>query len=345
MTRPSFQFYPKDWFGNAKLGRCSLAARGAWMAVLCVLHDSEEYGVARYPLAELAGAAYVPLKLLRELVDKGVLKGCDTGVCEAFVYRPRSGRREGAPVTLVAAQAGPIWYSSRLVKDEYVRTLRADAGWSGDGSGEPDRPPKRAPNPTPKGAPKVSPKGGFGEGSDPRDSSSSSSMNNSVADGHPARARAWPPPEPPDPELEGHARTPAGEACRAIRDAGIADVNPGHPDLLRLLQAGVPVADMGAAARELAGKGKARFALLLATLEGRLRDAAAKGALPDAVPQAASTAQQAVAATQAYLAEQEALAVQARSAQNHEARRAVMAKLGREVGPVKAGACDGGLLQ
>lgn len=107
-------------------------------------------------------------------------------------------------------------------------------------------------------------------------------MNTSAADGHPARAPAWPPPEHPDPELEGHARTPAGEACRAIRQAGIADTNPGHPDLQRLLDAGVQVADLAATARELVDKGRPRFALLLATQEGRLRDAAAKGALPDA---------------------------------------------------------------
>ena len=75
--------------------------------------------------------------------------------------------------------------------------------------------------------------------------------------------------------------TLAGQACRAIRAAGIVDANPGHPDLLRLLAAQVPVADLEAAARDLVGKGKGRFALLLATVEGRLRDAAAKGAVPD----------------------------------------------------------------
>ena len=113
MTRPSFQFYPKDWLGNTKLRRCSAAARGVWMDVLCVLHDSDEYGIARYPLAELANAAGAPLKLLRELADKGVLKGCDKGACDGYVYLPRSGRKVGAPVTLVQPQAGPIWFSSR----------------------------------------------------------------------------------------------------------------------------------------------------------------------------------------------------------------------------------------
>lgn len=122
MTRPSFQFYPKDWRNNANLRRCSAAARGIWMDVLCVLHDSDEYGLVRWPLKDLANAAGAPIGLVRELVEKSVLKGIDKGDAEPYIYIPRSGRRDGAPVTLVPTQPGPLWYSSRMVKDEYVRT-------------------------------------------------------------------------------------------------------------------------------------------------------------------------------------------------------------------------------
>lgn len=121
MNRPSFQFYPADWRGNAKLRRCSEAARGAWMDVMCCLHDAEEYGVLRWPLADIAKASAVPLRLLKELAQKGVLKGSDTGITEPFVYVPRSGRKNGEPVTLVDVGDGPCWYSSRMVKDEHVR--------------------------------------------------------------------------------------------------------------------------------------------------------------------------------------------------------------------------------
>lgn len=89
------------------------------------------------------------------------------------------------------------------------------------------------------------------------------------------------PPSPPPREPEPDAQpTAAGLACRAIKAAGIADVNPGHPTLLRLLEAGQTPELLAATATELAGKGKAKFALLLATVEGRLRDAAAAGAVP-----------------------------------------------------------------
>ena len=86
------------------------------------------------------------------------------------------------------------------------------------------------------------------------------------------------------PSDEGHMPTPAGLACRAIKAAGIADVNPGHPDLRRLLDAGVPIPEFESTAAELVGKGKPKFLLLLATVEGRRRDAEAAGAAPKTAP-------------------------------------------------------------
>ncbi|HEV7286184.1 MAG TPA: hypothetical protein VGN75_15120 [Kaistia sp.] len=122
MKRPSFQFYAADWRANAKLRRCSPAARGVWVDIMCLLHDADEYGLVRWPLKEIAQAVGASLSHVRELVDKDVLKGSDKQIAEPFVYTPRSGRRNGEPVTLIAAQAGPLWYSSRMVKDEYVRS-------------------------------------------------------------------------------------------------------------------------------------------------------------------------------------------------------------------------------
>jgi hypothetical protein len=120
MSRPSFQFYPGDWRNDAKLRRCSEAARGAWVDILCVLHDSDEYGVVRWPLADLARAAGVKIKSANELVAKGVLKGSEAG-CGAYVWRPFHGGKYGDPVTLLEATEGPTWYSTRLIRDEYGR--------------------------------------------------------------------------------------------------------------------------------------------------------------------------------------------------------------------------------
>lgn len=104
------------------------------------MHDQEEYGVLRWPLKEIADTVKCRVADLQALIRKGVLKGHDTQLDEPFIYVPRSGRKDGDPVPLVPTQAGPIWYSSRMVKDEYVRTNRADS----TGNGET---PKPAPKP------------------------------------------------------------------------------------------------------------------------------------------------------------------------------------------------------
>ncbi len=170
MKRPSFQFYPGDWQRNANLRRCSPAARGVWVDVMCLLHDSDEYGILRWPLKEIAQAAGASLAHVRELVDKSVLKGVDPkGTCAAYVYTPRSGRRDGNPVTLIPEQPGPVWFSSRMVKDEYVRTIRGESTRFGDGDGEAS-----------KGPPKVAPKPPFGDGS------SSASASADISEGKPS---------------------------------------------------------------------------------------------------------------------------------------------------------------
>lgn len=179
MKRPSFQFYPADWRNNAKLRRCSWAARGVWIELLGLMHDSDEYGVLRWPLRQIAQALGCPLKLLNELVECGVLYGCEKGVCEPMVYTPRSGRRTGTPVTLIDAQHGPVWYSPRMVRDEYVRAVRGESSRFVDGG-----------NP--------SPKGGIGAGisdaptrrqGDGSTSSSSSSTSVAIATSVDARQR------------------------------------------------------------------------------------------------------------------------------------------------------------
>lgn len=165
MRRPSFQFYPADWTGNSNLRRCSHAEKGVWLEIMCLMHDQEEYGVLRWSLKEVAQAVGCTVNVLKGLCTKGVLKGDDKRLNQPFVYTPRSGRKDGDSVTLVAAQDGPIWYSSRMVKDEYVRTIRGESSRFGEGG---------------KPAPKTAPKPPFGDGSS---SSSSSSPTGSVPDG------------------------------------------------------------------------------------------------------------------------------------------------------------------
>lgn len=172
-TRPSFQFYPGDWQANSNLRRCTHAEKGVWVDVMCLMHDQPEYGVLRWPLKEIAKAIGCKLSDLKALQSKGVLKGDDKQLDEPFIYTPRSGRKDGDPVTIVPIQGGPIWYSSRMVKDEYVRTIRAESAANGA---------------TPKDAPKPPLGEDIGGGFGPRGSSSPSST--SVFASPPARAPA-----------------------------------------------------------------------------------------------------------------------------------------------------------
>jgi hypothetical protein len=171
LKRPSFQFYPADWRNNGKLRRCSPAARGSWMDALCLLHDSDEYGVLRWPLIDIANAVGIPCKLLEELAAKGVLKGGNDWHGE-HAYTPVHARVKGAPVVLLTGDGGPCWFSSRMVDDEYLRHHR---GLETRFKTTPDSAPSQRQG-APEGAPKGEPKGASqGDGASSSSSSSSKS--------------------------------------------------------------------------------------------------------------------------------------------------------------------------
>lgn len=73
--------------------------------------------------------------------------------------------------------------------------------------------------------------------------------------------------------------TPAGEVCARLMREGIQAVNPQHPKLLALLDAGLTVDEIAGIGPEAKQKGKG-FAWILATAEGRRRDAANVQKLP-----------------------------------------------------------------
>lgn len=226
MRRPAFQFYPADWRNNANLRRCSWAARGVWIEVMGLMHDSDDYGILRWSLKEVAQALGCQVSLVKELATKDVLKGCDAGICESLVYVPRSGRKDGDPVELVQVQAGPIWYSSRMVKDEYVRTIRGDGSRFGDGN---------------SATSKTAPKPPLGDGSTSTSTPSGKQNKQSAAAaltqvGNEADAEA-PPPLPADAERAKAlaARFDKLEAGRGHEKK----TAPQHPDVVAWVKAGV----------------------------------------------------------------------------------------------------------
>ena len=112
MKRPAFQFYPSDWRKDSGLRLCSLAARGLWVELMCIAHESEEYGKLKQngrgfshkTLAKLVGLSpQTTLKLLKELEENGVFSRDEDGAI----------------------------YSRRMVRDEELRKIRAEAGSKG----------------------------------------------------------------------------------------------------------------------------------------------------------------------------------------------------------------------
>lgn len=89
---------------------------------------------------------------------------------------------------------------------------------------------------------------------------------------------------PPDSAPE-HPSTPAGEACLAIRAAGVQTTNPSHPTFIALLEAGADAEEFGFAAREAVAKGKANFAYVIGMVKKRREEAASlvlhRGRMPN----------------------------------------------------------------
>ncbi len=85
MSSPWLKFYPTDWRADPALRMCSLAARGLWMEMLCIMHEAEPYGslrvngrpVTERQLSALAGGEVGDL--LCELEDAGVFSRDDDG--------------------------------------------------------------------------------------------------------------------------------------------------------------------------------------------------------------------------------------------------------------------------
>ena len=76
----------------------------------------------------------------------------------------------------------------------------------------------------------------------------------------------------------------AGAVCVAMKAAGLASVNPSHPELLTLIDKGADIGLFASAAQECVGKGKG-FAYALAMVKGRMADAAALADTALALPQ------------------------------------------------------------
>lgn len=96
---PAFQFYPGDWMKDPNLRRSSLAARGLWIDMLCLMFECEERGVLisggrpwtqEEVAAAIGGDTNANLEVLRELIRMGVARMDNRGA----MFSPRLVRDE-----------------------------------------------------------------------------------------------------------------------------------------------------------------------------------------------------------------------------------------------------------
>lgn len=89
MTAPWMKFYPSDWQSDPMLRCCSIAARGLWVEMMCLMHKAEPYGsllvngarLDKRKLAILVGISEKECSaLLMELEGNGVFSRDDDGI-------------------------------------------------------------------------------------------------------------------------------------------------------------------------------------------------------------------------------------------------------------------------
>ena len=138
---PAFQFYPGDWLKDPNLRRCTHAAKGVWMDLLCLMFESEERGVLA-----TAGVAWSDDEIALAVGgDRAVVLAC----VQELTHKGVANR-----------QSNGALYSRRLIRDEHKRRLCVAAGKRGGNpqlTGTLNRPPKGEPKGPTKGPPKREP--------------------------------------------------------------------------------------------------------------------------------------------------------------------------------------------
>src|SRR5260370_26598637 len=107
---PYFPFYPDDWLSDEKARLCSIAARGLWIDMLCLMHKCDRRGY-------LQQANGKPLTL--EQLSR-ITSGCST---------EEVGNLLQELITSGAASVNEhgVIFSRRMVRDEQLRVIRSEA--------------------------------------------------------------------------------------------------------------------------------------------------------------------------------------------------------------------------
>jgi hypothetical protein len=114
MNLPYCKFFPRDWLGDAQLRLCSLAARGLWADMLCLMGSNE----TRRGYLEVGGKSITDPGTLARLV------GADVGEVSKLIAELEAA---GVP----SRDASGTIFSRRIVKDAAVLEQKRAAGKQG----------------------------------------------------------------------------------------------------------------------------------------------------------------------------------------------------------------------
>lgn len=112
MANPWLKFHPQDWRADERLRLCSLAARGLWLEMMCIMHRSEKYGFLL-----IAGKTPTDTQLAFQVgttPDEVVQLLAELRAAEVY-----------------SATSSGVIYSRRMVRDEKKSKINAKNGKKG----------------------------------------------------------------------------------------------------------------------------------------------------------------------------------------------------------------------
>ena len=134
MSNPWMKFYPRDWRGDQTLRAVSVAARGLWIEMLCIMHEAQPYGHL------ILGGRAVSVDVLARVSGLG-MDECGALLAELESAGVLSRTRKG------------VIYSRRMVKDHSRAKKGEKAARKRWGQGAENKTEKRAPNGSPNREP------------------------------------------------------------------------------------------------------------------------------------------------------------------------------------------------
>lgn len=107
-AQPWMKFYPSDWRSDPRLRMCSLGARGLWMEMLMLMHESVPYGhliagkhsPTDLQLSRLASVPESDIRpLISELIGAGALQQNADGILFSPILIEWNSRPERPPTS------------------------------------------------------------------------------------------------------------------------------------------------------------------------------------------------------------------------------------------------------